>query len=301
MAYLKEAQQKGHHMTPQEDGLYFDVPEEEYFDWNVASHSGIKLLAQGKTPAHYRAYLDAPSYSSDAQAFGTAVHTAIIEPEKFELVKPLPPSIKRRVGKEWDALQAESPSITFLPPSQWEPFLIERDAALTVRDNVMQNPVARELIENAKGEVSGVWTDPLTGVRCRMRVDLLGTDIIDIKTTRFSSQPEIARSGYKYGYHIQAAMYTDGIKAITGEDMNFWFLFVEKDAPHLVSIFDGHAAYDEIADVNGDKNYLRIGRDKYQRALEEIAECEKTGEWPGYSNEPREMIIPKWAAWEGVV
>ena len=47
------------------------------------SYSGLKNLK--KSPAHYRQYKDEPlDVETDAMAFGSAYHTFILEPEKFE-------------------------------------------------------------------------------------------------------------------------------------------------------------------------------------------------------------------------
>ena len=113
----------------------------------------------------------------------------------------------------------------------------------------------------------------------------------------------MARASYSNGYHVQAAMYTDAVTMLRGEDpyvnpVRFWFLFVEKEYPHLISLFDGHAAFDERNEDCNPRGYLEFGRQKYKDALSVIARCQRDDEWEGYSFEPREMVIPRYAGWE---
>ena len=41
----------------------------------------------------------------------------------------------------------------------------------------------------------------------------------------------------KFSYHMQAAWYFDGLKAITGDDYDFLFVVCEKSNPHNVQTY----------------------------------------------------------------
>ena len=57
------------------------MPAKQYHADQSIGHSGIiKLL---KSPAHLREALDHPSPPTPAMAFGTAVHTHVLEPDRF--------------------------------------------------------------------------------------------------------------------------------------------------------------------------------------------------------------------------
>ena len=57
------------------------MPATQYHADRAIGHSGIvKML---KSPAHLREYLDHPHMPTPAMAFGTAVHTFVLEQERF--------------------------------------------------------------------------------------------------------------------------------------------------------------------------------------------------------------------------
>lgn len=295
-------------MTIPNEGFHFGVPESDYRAWPACNYSALKILVQGGTPAHYRALLDSDDEDSGtkAQTFGRLAHRAILEPDRLDSFRQLPENIKRRTGKDWVALCSDNPGITFLPPAEWSQHEQQKERAKRLRDGVMQNPILADIIGRAKPEVSMLWTDKDTGLRCKARMDLFtGNEIGDIKTTSLNVPYQIARSAYKYGYHIQVAMYTDGASLLLGrccelKPIPFWFIFIETNEPHLVSVYNGHAAYDERSDRNDPHGFLKIGRDAYKAALRTVKECEQSGEWDGHPLEPLEMAIPKYAGWENV-
>jgi hypothetical protein len=92
---------------------------------------------------------------------------------------------------------------------------------------IAQNEFASQLL-NGRGmtEVSLVWDDPDTDIRCKCRVDKLtriksagetSVTLTDLKTTRDASQFEKAIANF--AYHRQAAFYADGAAAVLGETM----------------------------------------------------------------------------------
>jgi len=168
---------------------------------------------------------------------------------------------------------------------------------------VLDHPVAKTFFDDFHPEVVLIWTDEYSGIRCKGRVDCLAKDgslMADPKTTSKRMQYQMAKSGYYLGYHIQAAMYTDGYAAITGNEIPFYFVFIESEPPHLVVPANGHSAFDERTDADSDKGYLELGREQYRAALMTIARCTESGEWDGYPMEVMDMVIPKFAGMEGV-
>jgi hypothetical protein len=98
---------------------------------------------------------------------------------------------------------------------------------------------------------------------------LRGDVLFDLKTC-YSAQPkEFQKAILNYQYHVSAAFYLDGFQTVQPVK-HFSWIAVEKTAPHC---FGFYAA---------DQELLNAGRAEYQRALEIYAECEKTGNWPGY-------------------
>ena len=114
--------------------------------------------------------------------------------------------------------------------------------------------------------------------------------ITDWKTTSNASPDELPLQMYKYGYHIQAAFYIDAIRSIKGNiPIDFYFIFVEKEAPYGVSVVKCSTGLEE------DDWFLKIGRQEYLRAAQLWVDCHKTNKWCGYGDEPIKATLPGWA------
>lgn len=290
------------------DGFYYDMPEEIYRSLPFANYSAVKELCLGATPAHYKARHAGIDEESESKDFGTIVHQAILTPQAFENIEPLPPDIKQRRGKAWEDLRDGNPTIKFLPQSEYEKFLQDKKAAEIIRSAIFNHPVISNFFTGGERvEVVMIWTDKDSGVRCKGRIDILGKDfsfIADLKTTSHFIPYRIVRSGYFYGYHVQSAMYTDGLVTLTNGDFDepppFWFIYVEKSPPHLVLPANGHQAMDERTGEISVYGYLNEGREQYKYALKVIADCQAKGEWEGHAYDPADMVIPKSAGWEAI-
>ena len=120
-----------------------------------------------------------------------------------------------------------------------------------MRDSIISNEIARELIENCKKEVPMVWEDSDTGVLCKGKADGVADDyLLDLKTTREPNLSNFKRSALKYGYDRQSAFYLDGFKK-----KEFWFVCIEKDAPNNLV----------IASVSNE--FINRGREDYKELL----------------------------------
>ena len=285
------------------DGIYYDMPAEEYFAMPFVSRSSLTPLCRGLTPAHYKGRLEKPMVATKAMTFGTRAHSAVLEPDKKDEFEPLPKDIKRRAGAAYELLCAENPGVTFLPAGEWSEMKDGISSATRVAENVNAHAEAKAILGRLPyREVSFVWTDPATGIRCKARSDMAGDspcEMADLKTTG-KTDPYIAvRAAYDHGLDAQVAFYGDGWSILHGIDpvanpCSFSFIFVESTWPHLVSVCDGLAAYDEASETTHPRGYLMHGREAYQTALQTIKECTETGVWPGHSPEVYEMVLPKW-------
>lgn len=159
-----------------------------------------------------------------------------------------------------------------------------------MRDAVMAHPMAARLLNPESGlpEQSVYWVDAITGELCRCRPDWWHQDargdiLVDLKTTEDASPEGFARSVAKWRYHVQAAMYSDGVEAATGRKPRaFVFIAVEKKAPHAVGVYALDAAS------------IDAGRVEYRADLSRYAECRATGVWPGYSDKIQPISLPVW-------
>ena len=257
------------------------MPAKQYHADQSIGHSGIiKLL---KSPAHLREALDHPSPPTPAMAFGTAVHTHVLEPDRFFEEFAVVEKFDRRTkeGKEAAA--------RFEQENQGKTLITSDDlATLTrVRAAVHAHEGAVRLFKQGEAELSAFWTDPLTGIPCRCRPDWFnGTAVVDLKSCVDASSRGFSRAIANLGYDIQAAFYVDGMKAVTGTELPFLFVAVEKEAPHAVALY------------RADPEIIEVGRKKYRAALQLLKWCQDSGCWPAYQpgGEIELISLPRWAA-----
>ena len=101
--------------------------------------------------------------------------------------------------------------------------------------NAVENKTFMALLENSHRELSAYTTDELTGLKLKVRPDILPINkstIVDIKSCVDSSPKEFKRNVYSYGYSISAAYYMDILKR-----ENYIFAAIEKSQPYQTSLY----------------------------------------------------------------
>jgi hypothetical protein len=264
------------------------MPADQYHAHSAVGHSGLVRIM--RSPAHYQDYVTNAPEPTPAMVFGTAVHTALLEPDIFERDYVVAPKFDRRTkeGKEASqAWEAENAGKTMLTAEQMA--AIEQMVA-----SVHGHTGAANLLGSGLAEMSGFWIDE-TGIECKCRPDWLVTmegrtdwvtAIVDVKTCVDASADGFSRAIATFGYDVQAAFYQDGLKALTGRTIPFYFIAVEKDLPYAV------AAYKASDDV------IEVGRSKYRAALQLLKWCRDNDRWPAYqpNGEIETITLPRWAA-----
>ena len=140
--------------------------------------------------------------------------------------------------------------------------------------------------QKGESEISLFWIDEETGILLKCRPDFLPKDhklVPDYKTCQTVNPNVFYGDFIKYGYHIEAAMYMQGIQAVFGDEVEtFFFVAQEKEPPYITQVFvpdTGIITYGEKA--------VRLGINKY-------IECQEKGFWGAYSEDVIEMtIVPK--------
>jgi hypothetical protein len=265
-------------------GLYSDIPNADYHGGAGISKSGLDLVA--RSPLHYwSAYLDPdriPREESPAMFVGTAIHAAVLEPDKFHAGYLPMPRVDRRT-KDGKAVHDEYQQRAH----EAGQLLIGADdyaACVSIAAQVRQHPAASVLFADGAPEQSAFWTDPETGLLCKARPDWLRPGaVLDVKSTDDASAYAFQRSVTKWRYHVQAAWYLDGIYHATGEQRQaFVFCVFEKTPPYAAAFY------------YADSDMLELGRREYQRVLRVYAQCVERDIWPGYSSEILPISLPAW-------
>ena len=235
-----------------------------------------------KSPAHMKYEMEHPAEPTAALIFGAAAHCAILTPELFgEQYAVIDADLRTKEGRMMKAQAMESGKITLTRD--------DMDRIAGMKDAVMANRYAKRLLDGPK-ETPYFWTDDITGEACKCRTDAEtevgeGWYIVDLKTCGDASNDGFMRDALKYGYHVQAAMYREGVQAVTGKECAFVFLCVEKEPPYAVNI------------LQCDDAFILHGTDEYRYLLGLYHECRVRDMWPGYGgfeNEINALELPAW-------
>jgi len=259
--------------------MLHEISNEEYHrgaEWGDMLHASVIKTLINQTPAHFKYAREHPSKTTPAMELGTATHTAVLEPEKFNSKFAPAPDCDRRTKTGKSAYQTcveENPGKTILKQSDYVSVLVMAAA-------VRSDGGAGYLLDRMNHfETSVKWEDPAFGAWCKCRPDGCGVAVlegkqdvlIDLKTT-IKSANRFESVAAKMGYFIQAGWYRRGWKAETGRDCAFAFLVVEKFTPYCT----------EVCFVKESEWYL------IDQAIEAAARlytrCKKSGIWYGWND-----------------
>jgi len=261
------------------------IPAEVYHaDRTSISSSGLRALLAPGCPAQFRYEQDQPPAPKKTFDLGHAAHKLVLgEGPELVVVE----------GARWDTNVAKA-KIREIRDRKGIPLKqAEFDQVHAMAAALRAHPLAGPLLVPGTGlaEQSLYWTDPGTGVRCRVRPDWLKqlpdlTLCIDYKTCADASPVAVSRAIRDHSYHQQDAFYIDGIQAVLAPDeVRFVFIFQSKTAPYLITVRELHQQ---------DRD---IGRARNDRALHIYAECEATGHWPdwtGPTTDIPQIGMPTW-------
>lgn len=265
-------------------GIYHDVPPDVYHSWAAVNASLLK--ACDRSPAHGRCWLStAEEPPSDALRFGSAYHCFLFEPDLFKTRYGVVAKFDRRSAAakaEWESLVKQWGGERHIV---WESEVATMEA---MRSTMFEHARAKALATGIGYiEVSVVWTDPVTLLPCKCRIDALrkiGEDwpLVDVKSTTDARWRQFGYDAAKFMYHVSAAWYVDGVEVATGRKLPFILIPQEKDAPYAVDVL----AVDDAQ--------LAAGRATYRRLLNTFSQCLARNMWPAYGNEVNSLWLPKW-------
>ena len=254
---------------------------ENYRKSNAVSRSD--LFNMKKSPAHYLAALTEPEKKTEAFAFGTAFHTLRLEPKLFKKKYAVLPKLDMRFKENREhAKKLEESGKTIITEEDFK-------TMNAMCNSVLSNRYAKVLL-NGEHEASYYWIDDMTGIKCKCRpdcrTDLKSTSvIIDVKTCTDASTDAFMKDCIKYGYDLQAAMYSTGVEAVEQKKHKFVFLAVEKKPPYALNVLEA------------DEFLIRKGYDDFRLYLGMLKECSDSGNFYGYNGAdgiPNALSLPAW-------
>lgn len=261
--------------------------EKEYQQHPAIRRSELFMLTE--SPEKFKYYMEHPEPPTTALIFGQLFHTLVLQPELVEEQYAVMPNVDRRT-KEGKAIYAEfeqtAAEKTVVTADMWE-------QATAMREALLQNDFVQKLLKGEK-EKPFFWVDDLTGEACKCKVDCLSQIgdadvIVDLKTADNAETEAFTKAAIKYGYDLQAAMYSEGVKINTGKEPLFVFIVIEKKPPFAVNI------------LQADKLLIRRGYDLFRELIGIYHDCKETGNWWGYLgkyNQINNLALPAYLARE---
>ena len=245
------------------------------------SASQLRALLQG-SPLHLRHRLDTPDEDTPSRGMLRAIHARVLEPERVEL--DFVHYEGRRSGHAWEAWRDAQHDRTILSATEW-------DTSEAVARAVLAHPVAAELLtgQGGRSETSVTWVDEATGLPCRGRLDRLQPRpnhremaVVDLKTIDSVDERRVRALVVQQGWHVQLAHYHDAIRRLSGLEVVPYLVTVEQRAPHDVAVW------------RMGPEELQVSQQIRRGLLDSIAECVRSGRWPGRYADVQPLTLPDW-------
>ena len=261
--------------------IVYDMPAEDYFANPAFGSTSIKLLSDPDISLAEVKHLLGHDEHKKEYDVGTLAHALILEGTLDHLVAPLPfPDYRTKAAREARDL-AYSAGMIPVNESEQETMMGPIEA---MRDAVFDHPIAAELFTCHQPEVSLFWEQG--GVGMKARVDALHQSkgiMADLKTVRSARPNDFRKQISDLGYYIQGTHYRNGGKAVTGFEMDWYFVAVQKTEPYTVSV---HKLSQDALDH---------GQRRIEYAIQRYKQTQETG-WTGYTAVYEQDLTP----WEAI-
>ena len=179
------------------DGVYLGISNEDYHADAALGSTGVKSLL--KSPLGFWCNssfnpVKSENKTSAAMKLGTAYHTLILEPEKFnyEIIAGTKTTTK-------EGCLAEA----------------EHNQLKAMQEMLNSKSYHSALFKGGYPEVSVFWTDKETGIPCKCRFDYWKPHFVtDLKTMTSIDDKNVRYQVRDFGYQLSAAMYMAGTNAL---------------------------------------------------------------------------------------
>jgi len=269
------------------------VSDEVYYsksDGRITA-SMVKLAATKNLNA-VREYLQGADQSSPAMRESWLCHVQSLEPEVWEENVVSPPrdlieGITTAAGepaKNPKATKAYAERLLNWEMAQGNKVVISDDEREKVNEIVAAYRNSDCYRMPTRSEIAIYYE--FEGVPCKSKLDGLvdhefGTDVVDLKFLR--STRGLGSTVFRYGYHIQMAMY---LHAIEQAGMN-------PGSATIVAVDKTTRSSRDVVCSRLSEEAVQLGRAEAAYWVGRIAECMRTGHWPG-NEAPPELEVPSW-------
>lgn len=272
-------------LSKYDDGIYKDLPNEDYHADCRLSKSGLVKLLDCPAKFHYD-YLNPDKVEKPDTAsllMGRAIHTIVLEPHLFNQQFTSYEPEFNGATKQGKALKATNPDKHIFSANDFSKIM---DINKAVRNNKVFQHFMDVNNEENRGlvECSLMYTLDDLPIGLKSRPDFFNDNIvIDLKTCTSATLREFEMSVFNYGYHMQAAMMQDALLQLTGKVYeNFLFLCVEKTPPYVCTA------------ILLDQRTITEGHHAYRSAVRKYIECCEKNNWPEYYDGIQSAGLPEW-------
>lgn len=305
-------------------GRYSGVPEADYFAATSALNSSA-LKPMSRSPAHCRAYLDAPSRPDTAAlALGRMIHCAVLEPARFRAthapavdVADHPGALvsvedyrgaARALGVKLSGTKSDlylriKDALSVLPPADaaryvfWDDVVgdtggrvalppAQWDMAQAIMAAVAGHERAGRALQGGVAEETLVWRDAATGVLCKARLDYYREDLGVVFDLKTT---EDARA---------PAVSRDILK--WGYHLSAAHYLAGLEALGLPAVGFAWVCVEKSAPYAiglhlASPPLLDQAAHEHRALLARYAACVQSGKWPGYADDFAAIDLPRWA------
>lgn len=258
--------------------------DDYHADKTAVSSSGLREILKSPFSFYNKHFGKFKSEESSAFRIGTAIHMAILQPDLFHRSYHLQPKFSGA-----GAVKNKADWLLSLPKDS---IVLKEDEFNDLKEmvnSVHRNRIACHILRSGQSEVSGYFRHE-SGVKCRIRPDFWDDKsgiLLDVKSTRSVEASEFSKSIWQFRYDFQMAFYSEGIRQITGKNVDLpLFLVIEKHAPFECAIYQA------------DELMLEKGKMDFNRAMNTLKECLQTNSWKPYQSKIQPISLPKWALME---
>ena len=126
-------------------------------------------------------------------------------------------------------------------------------------ESIMRSSLLNNLLSQSETEVSHIWKDELTGLKCKAKFDLVVSDknLIDFKTTSALTREQFEQQLQQFDYDRQTAFYLDGFNGTS-----FMVFGIQKFPPFRI--------FQKVYHI--ESNFVKSGRKKYQFLMQKLVE-----------------------------
>ena len=273
-------------------GIYEDIPFSEYIAIDAVNNSSLGPALVSSLHYHHRK----PIGPTRSLTLGRLMHAGKLEPRELMNRYVVMPRFEIDPENQTDNGKPSKTKTTKWYKAAVAEFTrnetrevveqVDYDAMVAMCGQLSKSARVREYLDGATVELTAVWIDEETGLKCKARADVLQPighgdyRITDLKSTADITTFEKAIANF--AYDRQAAFYSDGFEAAGHDIVEFCLIAVENSSPY------------DVASAPLDPDTIDDGRAIYRKALRVIADYKTSGIVSGIGD-PTEWRKPSWA------